>query len=366
MRVLIDRHHHALHESYHLTLVDRFGWELYAPYGMEWFDEGIWQFEKKFHGDAVARQYLDGIWGDSNDFLPVMDSGFGPYGIAVMDVRHPRRVLHGITLAEAREHKWDLVISSLPHNDEGYHRFAQETGAKFGVQVGNNVQQSRWDLADFILSSSTLDGFGPEWVGKRFEYQGVPAVMYHQEFSTDIFRPEWPPANRDEVASWVNCFGEGPSYPDFLAFARQYKDEFDFKVYGALGTYGGDEFQAGDVSWVPDVADTMRQARVGWHTKHWSDGFGHTIHNWGSIGRPIIGYARYYKDKLAGPLWDEGMTSFDIEGMSHEALADLLRLMRDDDDVHHRMSDNMAARFREIVDFDSEAATIRSLLESVA
>ena len=113
MRVLIDRHHHALHESYHLTLVDRFGWQLFAPYGMEWFDEGIWQFEKQFHGDAVARQYLLGIWGAPNHGV-----------LAVEDTRHPNRTLLGVTLDAARDMEWDLVISSLPHNDEGYHRFA--------------------------------------------------------------------------------------------------------------------------------------------------------------------------------------------------------------------------------------------------
>lgn len=364
MRVLIDRHHHALFEAYHLTLADRFGWDLYAPYGMEWFDEGIWQFEKQFHGDAVARQYLDGVWHSGPDLE--IDKNYRPGIWAAPDTRHPRRILRGVTLEAARAMRWDLVISSLPHNDEGYHRFAQEVGAHFGVQVGNNVQQSRWDLAEFVWSSSTLPGYGPEWVGKSFEYMGAPAVMTHQEFSTDIFRPEWPPANRREVASWVNCFGEGPSYPDFLRFAQAYAGEFDFKVYGALGSHDGDEFQAGDVSWVPDVADRMREARVGWHTKHWSDGFGHTIHNWASIGRPIVGYHRYYRDKIASPLWDEGYTSFDIEGLAPDALADILRLLRDDDEVHQRMSENMAARFREVVDFDHEATIVRSLLESVA
>lgn len=364
MRVLLDRHHHALFESMHLTLADRFGWELYAPYGMEWFDEDIWQFEKKFHGDAVAKQYLVGVWPQA---APQSMPSSVLEGLRYTeDPRHPRRFHRAVTLEAAREMQWDLVISSLPHNDEGYHRFAQEVGAVFGVQVGNNVQQSRWDLARFIWSSSTLPGYGPEWVGKRFEYMGTPAVMTHQEFSTDIFRPEWPPANRREVASWVNCFGEGPSYPDFLAFARAASDEFDFKVYGALGTYGGDEFCVGDVSWVPDVADRMREARIGWHTKHWSDGFGHTIHNWGSIGRPIVGYERYYADKLAAPLWDEGVTSFDIEGMGWNALRDLLIALRDNDDEHRRMSENMAARFREVVDFDHEATVVRALLESVA
>lgn len=352
MRVLIDRHHHGLLEAYMLTLGDRLGYEVWCPYGMDWFDSETWNFERQFHGDAVARQYLLGIWGDTSD----------PDIVTVKDTRHPNRTLRGISYEAARDTQWDLVISSLPHNDEGYHRFAQEAGARFGVQVGNNVQQSRWDLADFILSSSTLDGFGPEWVGKRFEYQGVPAVMYHQEFSLDIFRHEWPPANRREVASWVNCFPETPPYAQFRDLARQYGDEFDWKCYGAYGSAAMDELSAGDVSWVPDIADRMREARIGWHAKHWSDGFGHTIHNWFAIGRPVVGWRRYYEDKIAGALWVEGETAFDVEDFDIATL----RRLRDDDDYHRRISENAAARFREIVDFDAEATTIRSLLESVA
>lgn len=357
MKVLLDFHHHALAESYALTLHDRFGWDLWFPWGMDWFDEGIWQFEKEWHGDRVARQYLEGIWSNADT---------GCCTALLTDPRHPDRVLQGVSLQAARDMgDWDIVISSLPANDVGYHKLAQEWGATFGVQVGNNLQHSDWRRAEFVIASSTLDGFGPEHIGKAFVFMGTPTVMVHQEFSLDIFSQR-PPAAGNEVASWVNCFGEGPSYPDFLAFARKYSDEFDFKVFGALGSYGGDEFQGGDISWVPDIADRMAQARVGWHTKHWSDGFGHTVHNWFAIGRPVVGYARYYKDKIAGALWDEGYSTFDIEHLSHDELAALLRRLRDDDDFHARICENAALRFRSTVDFDHEAALIKALIEGVA
>lgn len=350
MRVLIDRHHHGLLESYLLLMEDRFGWEVYSPLGMDWYDRGYWNFERAVHGDAVAKQYLVGIWNFASD----------PDLAVVDDVRHPNRKLRGISYEAARDTVWDLVISSLPHNDEGYHRFAQETGARFGVQVGNNVQQSRWDLATFILASSTLPGFGPEWAGRRFEYQGVPTVMYHQEFSPDIFRHEWPPAEAKSVASFVNCFPETPPYAQFLALAREYP-EWDWKTYGAYGSGEMDELAAGDISYVPDVADAMRASRIIWHAKSWSDGFGHVIHNAFAIGRPVVGWQRYYADKLAGPLWQEGVTSFDMESDTDTVLRTLRRL-RDDDDFHQLISENAARRFREVVDFDGEAGVIRELL----
>ena len=357
MKVLLDFHHHALAESYALTLADRFGWDLWFPWGMGWFDQGIWQFEKEWHGDRVARQYLEGIWAEAET---------GCCTAHLKDPRHPNRYLKGVTLEAARAMgDWDLVVSSLPANDEGYAHFADTHGATFGVQVGNDLQYSRWDLAQFIWSSSTLPGFGPEHIGKRFTFNGTPTVMTHQEFSLDIFHDR-PPMVGNVVASFVNCFCEGPSYPHFKAFAKRHSDEFDFRVYGAYGSCEEDEFAAGDLSWVPDIADAMANARIGWHTKHWSDGFGHTIHNWFALGRPIVGFQRYYQDKLAGVLWDEGKTAFDIERLSEAELVDLLRRLRDDDDWYQRLCEQAAWRFHEYVDFDAEAALVKSLIEDVA
>lgn len=354
IRILTDQHHHALAESL-LLLADRFGWEVWFPAGMEWYDNDYWVFEREWHGDAVARQYLLGIWADAT----------GKDILLRNDPRHKGRVQKGVTLDAARQMKWDIVLSSLPHNDHGMWRFAQEVGAHFGVQVGNNVQQSRWDLAEFILASSTLTGYGPEYIGKRFDYAGKPTVMYHQEFDLKTFRHEWPPANRREVASWVNCFAEmSEPYGQFAYIARKYADEFDFKCYGSYGSATPDELAAGDISDVKEVAERMRGARVGWHSKAWSDGFGHVIHDWFAIGRPVLGWARYYADKIAGPLWVEGVTSFDMERPEEEVIA-ILRRLRDDDDYHRTISENAARRFREVVDFDGEAATIRTMLEGV-
>lgn len=350
MRILTDFHHHALAESLLLLFEDRYDAQVYFPRGMEWFDQEYWNFERTFHEDRVARQYLEGIWpADSVD-----STG------ARSDPRYPGRKQFGITLDEALQSRFDVVLSSLPHNYDGYYRLAQKLGARYGIQIGNEAQELD-PRADFIMASATLPGFGPEWAGKRFEIGGKPAVMYHQEFDLEMFRPGWPPYNRRVIASFVNCFPEGPSYPEFSAFALAHP-EFDWRVYGACGTPGPDAFTAGDIGPVPLVADEMRAARVGWHSKHWSDGFGHVIHNWFAIGRPVIGYARYYVNRLAGPLWVEGVTSFDLELRGKDELAELLERLCSDDDYHRQISEAAAARFREVVDFDAEAALIAEMV----
>jgi len=354
-RMLADFHHHALGESLALLFTDRYGVDLFYPYGMDWFDRGYWQFEKQFHGDRVARQYLEGIWGNAT----VVD------GTARLeDPRHPGRIIWGVSLDAALSMSWDLVLSSLPHNDEGLKRFADEMGARFGLQIGNVMQDSRYDLASFALASSTLPGHTTQasWA-KVIEYQGIPTVIYHQEFDTSrIFTATIPVQPTREVASWVNCFPETSPYPSFIDFARRTAADFDWKVYGSYGSAADDELKAGDISWVPDIAAKMKQARVGFHMKAWSDGYGHVIHNWAAIGRPIIWVAGYYRDKLAEPLWVEGVNAWDISSHSEEEIVAVMRRLRDDDDFWLSACEASAARFRETVDFDEEAAVIGRML----
>jgi len=349
--IFTDRHHHALMESLELTLGDRLGAQVYYPYGLDWFEREYWSFERAWHGDAVAKQYLLGVWGDPE--------WIGGRPISP-DPKHPARLIKGTTLDDALTVDWDIVLTSLPHNYDGYYRFARETGARYGVQIGNEAQPID-PRADFCLSSSTLPGFGPEWIGKVFNYHGVPTLMYHQEFSLDTFRHEWPPKTK-AIGSFIQCFAENRDwYAEFRDIARSLS-EFDWRVYGSYGSVESDEFAAGDITTTEDIADEMRAMRVIWHQKGWGDGYGHVLHNAFAIGRPVVGRASYYAPRLGGPLWVDGVTSFDIDTRSRAELTGILARLIGDDDYHRQISENAAARFREIVNFDMEAEAIQGLL----
>jgi glycosyltransferase involved in cell wall biosynthesis len=344
MKVLVDYHHHDLWESLEL-LFARLGWELYRPIGMEWFHEGYWNFERAWHGDAVAKQYLE-PWGSDTETR--------------FDPSHNRHIKL-LTLQQARDLRPDIVMSSVAHNHEGLARFAREVGAKFGLQLGNvrfshiDMAEDRWDLADFGLVSAILPG--P--VDK-------PHVVYHQEFDLEDFRPEPPLRNEPfVVSSFVNCFPENTrTYAEFRAIAAMAPD-FDWRVYGAYGGVPEDEYACGNLQPCSQVGSAMRDSDVAWHTKQWSDGFGHVIHNWFAVGRPVFGYAGYYASQLAGPLWVEGVTSFDLEGKSPDDVVRLLAELRQDEERHLRMSEAAAARFREVVNFDDEAEQIRAMFAQV-
>lgn len=349
MKVLADYHHHDLWESLEL-LCDRLGWDLYRPIGMEWFTEGYWNHERKFWGDAIAKQYLE-PWGS--------DERLG-LGTVRWDAGHKRQQ-YLVTLEQARELRPDIVISTLAHNHEGFARFASEVGATFGLQLGNvrfspiDMAEDRWDLAKFGLVSSVL----PAPVS-------VPHVVYHQEFSLEDFRSE-PVTPHDplRIASFVQCFAQNTqSYPKFVETAALLPT-LDWRVYGSYGDVEPDQYAAGNIDKCSLIGEEMRQQDIAWHGKQWSDGFGHVIHNWFAVGRPVIGYESYYRDQLAGPLWQEGVTSFDITGKTAHEVGNLLSELQREPERIVEMGSNAAKRFREIVDFDAEEQAIREMFARV-
>ena len=348
--LLADYHHHDLWESLEL-MCQRLGWTLYRPIGMDWFDAGYWNFERQWHGDAVAKQYLT-PWGD--------DLRHGDALVSRYDPSHHRDIKL-LTLEQARNLRPDIVMASVAHNHEGLHRFAREVGAKFGLHLGNvrfspiDMREDRWDLADFGIVTSVL----PEPVT-------VPHVVVHQEFDLTDFRHE-PPSGDGvyTVASFVNCFPENvQAYAGFRSVA-DLRPEYDWKVYGSYGSVPEDEYASGNLQPCSAVGDAMRASDVAWHTKQWSDGFGHVIHDWFAVGRPVIGHEWYYRTQLAGPLWQEGVTSFDITDKTPAQVAAILDRLYHDPDLRLRMGENAARRFREIVNFDEEEQAIRRMFEGV-
>lgn len=349
VRVLADFHHADLWESLEMLFTDRFGWELYRLYDMDWFTSGIWQFEKGFYGDRVARQYLQ-PWGD--------DDLVGDHYERDDDV-HPGRVFKMLTMEQARSMPIDIVLATLSENQQGLKLFAMERGAAFGIQIGNQGSDNLWGAADFAMCSTTLP-FVP-W---------KPHVFYHQEFDLGLFRFEYPPTANDYVGTWVQCLKiDGREYDRFQRLARDLP-ELRLRYHGHCGE-PDDPYWGGNVSTTQEVAAQMRSARVGLHLKTWSDGYGHVVHNLFAVGKPVVGTASYYHGssdglpKLASPLFVEGETSFDVQTKSHEEVVALIRRLATDDELHQRMSENAARRFREVVSFDADAEAIRVMIEGV-
>jgi hypothetical protein len=229
VRVLVDYHHHDLWESLELLFTDRFGWELLRPIGLDWFEQGYWNHERKWHGDAIARQYLIPWGSDITD----LDGR-----LSRLDTSH-NRVQKLVTLEQARELRPDIVISTLAHNHEGMARFAAEVGATFGLQIGNvrfgaqDMAEDRWDLAAFGLVSGVMPLTPPK-----------PHVTYHQEFAVPEYQP--PPRRLKDcdckgcgagftVSSFVQCYPETDWAYRWMTDTAAVAPELDWRVYGAYG-----------------------------------------------------------------------------------------------------------------------------------
>jgi hypothetical protein len=323
MNVLCDRHHSGLFHSLQL-LAARMGWTLYTPVGMDWWDEGYWQFGRWAYGDdRLARQFLAGE--------PGVD-GIGP----LFDSEFPDWPAIGVTLEQARAMDWAYVIATVPDNEPGFSRLANERGARFVVQVGNTGQYVDWRRDPLVLSSSEMP----------IEGRGI---TYHQEMDPIAFAP---PTMTTTVASFVNCMPSMGRCWDLLQEARA---RIPIRIFGIDGPDG---------ILKPNtlLIERMAEAGWGWHDKQQGDGFGHVIHSWAAVGRPLVGHASHYRGKMAERFWRDGETCIDLD--RHSVGEAVERILTISPDEHLAMCRAIRAEF-DSIDYAAEAESIRDLLELV-
>lgn len=322
---------------------DRLGFDLYVPIGKEWHDEGYWRFGDVFGDDRLVQQYLiteghgwdqrsDGLW-------------------TTHDPDYPDRPIGGVTLEQFKEiGDWAFIVATVQENQAGFARLAHECGAESVLEIGNANQQVDWSLDPIALVSSDV----PVPADARF-------VRCHQEFDKDVMfsygDPLAVPAPEMLVTAktFVNCFDRMPiELATFLAMENLLPD-IRFAMHG----HGGRE---GLVAPTSEIAIRMAEAGFAWHDKPQGDGFGHVIHYWAAIGRPLIGHARNYLGKVAGPFWEDGVTAIDLDKHTLEETACIMRGLVNDPSLHEKMCRRIRQRLDELVDFDAEEIAIRAVL----
>ena len=297
MRILVDRHHADLLFGLQRLFEDRLDVELYVTLGHDWWDEGYWRFGEVWGDDRLARQFLD-TDASYREVKPGLYLTFDPC--------HPERPLYGVTLERARGWSWDYVLATVQDNQKGFHRFAQETGAKYLYHIGNTRQEVDWSLDPIALnaSDSPMEGRGVH-IGQEFDHLG--AFRFRE------------PERMDRITSFVNLL---PLIPESWAPMAELSGllPFEFRSFGH-------ECPDGSLTPVANVAEQM--ARSGWayHDKPTGDGFGHIIHNWAAVGRPLIGHGRYYAGQKAEAFWQDGVTCIDLDKHSVAEAAQIIGSM---------------------------------------
>lgn len=283
MKALVDRHHSDLFYGLQRLFEDRLGTIVYTPVGHDWWDAGYWQFGRDWGDDRLARQFLNVDGWDKKSCACYV----------TWDRHHPSRPIEGVTLDVARMWDWDIVMATVQDNQTGFRRFADEHGAKYAVWVGN-VNQA----VDRSLSPIVLD--------------------FPQEFDhTTTFRFR-EPVRQDRVTSFVNLL---PLIPEAWAGfdgLRARLPEHDFRSFGHDCPDGFRDPAAA-------VADEMASTGWAYHDKVTGDGFGHVIHNWAAVGRPLIGHGHYYAGQRAEVFWQDGVTCIDLDKHDLDEAARLIR-----------------------------------------
>lgn len=343
MRILADFHHADLYYSLHLLFEKRLGWELYRPIGEDWFHEGFWKIAEPYGNDAgTIRQYL------STEVLPwdAFESLNGNYQLSndVYKIYDPVRRFHqkAITLQTFKEMDFDIVLSSYQPHDASFAELIRKykPKAKHIAHMGNIWQTT--DVQNVMCS--TLPYEVP---------QGKNVVFYHQEFPLDIFSYEENPI-KPLVTSFVNLL----PMPELYNYFKDAAKGIEFKAYG-MGCPDG------TITGLEEIAKKMKESSFGYHVKPYGDGFGHIIHNWFAVGRPVFTFFDDYKDKLAGGLLEDGVTAFDLGRRSHEETIRIIRNYLENPEGLEYLSQNAYNRFRRLVDYEAEFVQIKKFLENI-
>lgn len=311
MRVLMDAHHSDLLEAMHKLFEDRLGLECWVASGMDFFDAGY----APYGSHEVAKQFLEGPLAGFHD-------------------REYRRA----TLVEARQMgDWAAIVATMAEQQHGFKRLADEVGARFVVVVGNARQYVDRSLDPLIL--------------------GEGGIRFHQEFDKDGAFAFCPPANRHSVGSFINIF----PLLDEYAFFEEAKALLPEWTFGVHGHHGPDGF----IKPTSAIAERMKDYAFAWQDKVTGDGYGHVIHYWAALGRPLIGHARFYQGQIAEDLWEDGVTCIDLDRHSIPEAVSMMKAIAADATWYSLMCHAIRARLDARIDYAREAEEIGRALTLV-
>ena len=125
-----------------------------------------------------------------------------------------------------------------------------------------------------------------------------------------------PPTEHRTAASFVNCMPFMGRCWTLLQEAQALG--LPVKVYGIDGPDG-------IVKPNTALVDLMAGVGWGWHDKAQGDGFGHVLHTWAAVGRPLVGHAGHYAGKMGERFWLDGETCIDLDRHSVAEAVEMIR-----------------------------------------
>jgi hypothetical protein len=345
MNIFCDFHHSSLYSSFLYTLERRLGHSVYRPIGEEWFEKGYWKINRQ--ADTIV-QYL-GTYGyyPTDGTPPLNNVNYVQDGIYYSTDPNTGQIHKAIRFDKFKEMKFDIIIATLPQHLEPFFDLQKkyQKDASVVLQMGNN-----WAL-DFKRVSNLLASTMPFEVPKECH-----SLFYSQEFDTSVFHPKEPKelanGERPEIHNYMNVLHNYPEAETLFLELEKLMPEYTFKMYGSQN-------RDGCLSGVQTLADSMRKARWIFHVKPGGDGYGHVVHNAFAVGTPLITKKTFYEGQNAGRMMDDRVGIL-TDGLSAKEIAAIIRSR---EELNAQMSENTAARFRDVVNFEQDAKNIQKFLE---
>lgn len=338
MNVLVDYHHGNLYYSLYLLLEKRLGYKMFRPIGKDWLYNGYFRVAEPYgNPDDTVNQFLgteDKEW----NALTALNGGYRLKDDIYYIYDKENNIEHrAISFKKFKEIQFDLIVSSHPLHNNWEELLHFQPQAKYIAQLGNEGQKTN---TKYVLSS--ISDFVPNEDQKVYNY--------HQEFDlTDYYYST--PTNSKKITSFVVSLPE----PETFEMYKNALLEFEFKAYG-VGSPDGTVHGG-------DIPQMMRESMFGWHIKPF-DGYGHVIHKWFAVGRPVITRGSYYVGKKAGPLLEDGVTCIDLDKHTVEENVELIKYFSKPDN-YRKMCENVINRFNKIVDFEREGREIRRFVKTI-
>ena len=194
MNILTDYHHNSLLNSLRLLFEERLEAKLFRQVGLQWFANNFWNI---YPHPATAQQYLsldqrykpvDGsrqlnqLTGQNLEYYELFDPEYNVNQKA-------------LTFDQFLHKDIDIIIASVPQHIEPFTKLRNQykPNAKLIYQVGNT-----WDIQDMPISN--IMASAKVYIPPKYH-----SIVYHQEFSTEIFKYSNTPESKN-IYSFVNCF----------------------------------------------------------------------------------------------------------------------------------------------------------------
>jgi hypothetical protein len=364
VRVLADLHHFDLFHAFQRLFEYRLGWELYRPIGFEWAQENFWALNpdpelmecflstESGRCDSILSQYetLKGKeWAVFSMHLPRVGKIEGQDGVYTVEDRSKDITHQAITLQAFKDTKFDFIISSIPQHFDLFERLRQQyqPQAKHIYHMGPG--SCDWDVPA-NAKNLMLHTAPPQ------SLQGINHIYFHQEFDLDIFCPPEVDKTTTEQTQIVR------SYVHFSETEELWKAldlDWDFKFAADIN---------GPISDIilktKDIASMMHYSGFTLHFKPKGESYGHILHNTAAVGRPLIINAGDFKDKMAAPLLEDGVTCIDICKYTSSELRKKLEFYSQPEE-YNKLCRNIHQRFTDVVDFNREGQNILMFLSSL-